>query len=200
MERRRVLAGAMLLAGVAFGVRASAMEASTQELPLFDRLGFRATRYRAVIDRAPTPAISMPLDRALRLHPGKDALFLDVLPAEGGHLDRTSGRWMLAESHDTIPGSLWFPETGRGVVDPLLWSALTARVEAVRHDHPDWPIVVFCRADCWMSWNASRRLARAGVANVFWFAEGIDGWHDAGRALVQVVPETVSVAQVRNAS
>ena len=46
VERRRVLAGAMLLAGVAFGARTRAMEPPGQEPPLFDGQGFRATRYQ----------------------------------------------------------------------------------------------------------------------------------------------------------
>ena len=51
------------------------------------------------------------------------------------------------------------------------------------------PIVIFCLADCWMSWNAALRLHRAGYTNVGWFADGIDGWKERGRSIVQVAPE-----------
>jgi PQQ-dependent catabolism-associated CXXCW motif protein len=48
--------------------------------------------------------------------------------------------------------------------------------------------VVFCRADCWMSWNAARRLASQGIRHVRWLAEGIEGWHDSGARLVPATP------------
>ena len=178
LSRRAVIAGAALLAVLA-------RDACARDA-LFDDEGYRCARYRAVIDRLPDPAARMAMATALAL--GADGLFLDVLPAEGVVRD-ADGHWSLAEPHETIPGALWFPETGRAPVDPALWRALAEHVAAWRRDHPHGPIVVFCRADCWMSWNAARRLARAGMAGIFWLPEGIDGWHDAGRALVGVTPQ-----------
>lgn len=156
---------------------------------LFDPAGFRRARYRAPVDRAPTPAAVLPLARALALRPGRDALFLDVLPAAGARRDPASGAWPGAPPHQTVPGARWFPEVGRAAPDPVLWAGLLAAVRAVQARHPRWPVVVFCRADCWMSWNAARRLALAGVPRVAWFAEGIDGWHDARRPLAPAAPE-----------
>jgi hypothetical protein len=42
----------------------------------------------------------------------------------------------------------------------VLWRALDAAVARFARRHPGRPVVVFCRADCWMSWNVARRLAR----------------------------------------
>jgi len=187
LNRRRILVQAFLLVAFAPGARA--------DDGLFDTQGYRRARYRAAIDRLPDPAARITMAAALEW--GDDALFLDVLPAEGALRDAGSGHWTLAEPHETIPGALWFPEVGRAPVDPALWRALTGRVAAWRRDHPHGPIVVFCRADCWMSWNAARRLAREGVAGVTWLPEGIDGWHDAGRALVAVVPEPAAANGTR---
>jgi PQQ-dependent catabolism-associated CXXCW motif protein len=178
IDRRRVLLHAF--AAVAFAPCA----ARAAEADLFDAEGFRRARYRAPIDRAPDPAARIPLDRALAMQ-GR-GLWIDVLPAEGASRDPASGRWTLAEPHETIPGALWYPETGRTPVDPVLWRALRRRVAG------QGPVIVFCRADCWMSWNVARRLAREGVPDVLWLAEGIDGWHDAGRALVPALPEPVA--------
>lgn len=155
----------------------------------FDAAGFRRARYRAPVDRDPAPARVLPLDQALRLRPGHDALFLDVLPAEGARRDPASGQWPGAPAHSTIPGARWFPEVGRGPPDERLWAGFVAAVARVRRRHPRWPLVVFCRADCWMSWNAARRLAQTGLDGVYWLAEGIDGWHDRGRPLAPAVPE-----------
>ncbi len=156
----------------------------------FDAQGYRTAAFRAPVDRDPAPATAISLAQARRLAPDA-ALFIDVLPAEGAHRDGASGAWTLASPHDTIPGALWYPETGRAPPDPLLWQALTTQVAAFRRQHPAAPIVLFCRADCWMSWNAARRLALGGVAGVRWLAEGIEGWHDAGGGLVPATPVPV---------
>ncbi|MCX7283144.1 MAG: rhodanese-like domain-containing protein [Novosphingobium sp.] len=160
--------------------------------PPFDTEGYRSARYRAPVDRLPTPAARIAIDRALRLKPGVDALFIDVLPAEGGVRDAVSGQWTLALPHETIPGAAWHPETGRSHPDDALWRGLREAVALHRANHPAVPVVLFCRSDCWMGWNAARRLAREGFGNVYWLAEGIEGWHEAGRALAPARPVIVA--------
>ena len=179
MHRRQVILGGAVLA--AWPVLSHAQEAD-----VFDAAGYRRARYRGPVTLLPKPARRIALADALTLRPGENALFLDVLPAEGGVRDPATGHWTLAEPHETIPGARWFPDVGRAPVDQVLWAAFA---EAVRARPAHWPVVVFCRADCWMSWNAARRLALAGVLNVWWLAEGIEGWHDAARPLVPVTPE-----------
>ncbi|MBB4614967.1 rhodanese-like domain-containing protein [Novosphingobium taihuense] len=159
---------------------------------VFDANGYRIARYRAPVDRLPTPATRIALEKALKLKPGVDALFIDVLPAEGGVRDPATGIWTLASAHETIPGALWHPETGRGQPEVALWHGLHDAVAAVREKSPGMPVVLFCRTDCWMGWNAARRLARDGFGNVLWLAEGIEGWHDAGRALVPARPVVIA--------
>lgn len=166
---------------------------SAATLPeLFDAAGYRTVRYRAPVDRLPTPAAAITLEAALRLRPGVDALFIDVLPAEGGVRDPLTGKWTLAAQHETIPGAAWHPETGRANADAVLWQGLRNAVDVARTRRPTLPVVVFCRSDCWMSWNAARRLASDGFPQVYWFAEGIEGWHEAGRALVPARPVVIA--------
>ncbi len=38
------------------------------------------------------------------------------------------------------------------------------------------PVLFFCLAECWMSWNAAKRALEYGYSNVFWYPEGTDGW------------------------
>jgi len=157
---------------------------------LFDAQGYRTARFRSPVDRDPAPAIRISLSGALALSPD-EALFVDVTPVEGGVRDPATGSWRLSEGHETIPGASWYPETGRSPVDPVLWQGLRAAVAGFRRSHPGVPVIVFCRSDCWMSWNAARRLARDHVRNVRWLAEGNDGWHAAGRPLVAAIPVSV---------
>lgn len=172
--------------------RGQTANSATTPPELFDAEGYRTARYRAPVDRAPSPATQITLPEALALHPGIDAMFIDVLPAEGAVRDAATGKWTLAVQHETIPGAAWHPETGRGDPDPVLWKGLRNAVFGVRAKHPAMPVVVFCRSDCWMSWNAARRLAREGIGNVRWLAEGIEGWHEAGRALVVAEPVVIA--------
>lgn len=158
----------------------------------FDSEGYRANRYRAPVDRQPDPARRIPLSKALQMHQRNRAMFIDVAPVESGYRDPATGVWTLSQPHVTISGATWHPETGRTHPDPLLWHALVkSTLDEVRR-RPGRPIVVFCRSDCWMGWNAARRLARGGVHHVYWLAEGIDGWHEAGRALIGVQPVVVT--------
>lgn len=158
----------------------------------FDGNGYRIERYRAPVDREPIPARRITLKKALRLHQHGGALFVDVLPVESGHRYPATGVWKLIQRHATIPGAIWHPEAGRGKPDPVLWQALLGAVQDHRKHQPKTPIIVFCRTDCWMGWNAARRLALAGVGQVYWLAEGVDGWHTAGRTLVDARPITVA--------
>lgn len=159
--------------------------------PLFDADGYRIARYRTPIHVDPRPAPHLALPAALVLEPGRDALFIDVMPVESGVRDAASGRWTLTGEHLTIPGAVWHPETGRAPVDPLLWRALEQTIQRARRKRPSLPVIVFCRADCWMSWNAARRLAAGGFDNVWWLAEGTDGWSVAGRELDVAQPVSV---------
>jgi len=177
------------LAVAVAGTGAASAQAQPATAP-FDAQGYRTAAFRAPVDRDPAPAAAISVAGARALARGA-ALFIDVLPAEGGRRDPDSGIWTLANPHETIPGALWFPETGRSPPDPVLWQALTARVALFRRRHRFAPIVVFCRADCWMSWNAARRLASQGIRHVRWLAEGIEGWHDSGARLVPATPVPV---------
>lgn len=172
--------------------KAQAHDSAATPPQLFDTAGYRTARYRAPVDRLPTPAAAITLEAALRLRPGVDALFIDVLPAEGGVRDPLTGKWTLVAQHETIPGAAWHPETGRVNADAVLWQGLRNAVDVARTRRPTLPVVVFCRSDCWMSWNAARRLASDGFPQVYWFAEGIEGWHEAGRALVPARPVVIA--------
>lgn len=169
---------------VTISVGAPAQEA----IPLFDpATGYRMSNYRGVVDRIPEGVRRIDLAQVDALR-GK-ALLLDVTPAEGAVRDE-DGTWRLATPHTTIPGAHWFPESGRGKLAPNINAWFTAGVSRLTHGRRRKSIVVFCLADCWMSWNAALRLRRSGYHHVYWFGEGIDGWRDAGRRLVDMRPSS----------
>jgi PQQ-dependent catabolism-associated CXXCW motif protein len=178
----RVMLGiAIMLAGAAASAPASA--------PLFDAAGYRVARYRTVVDRSPPGVARIGARAVARLVAQNAAILVDVMLTEGGHFDPATGKWRLAAPRASLPGAHWFPETGRGDVSPRLAAWLVGRVSALAAARPRATVVVFCLADCWMSWNAALRLRRAGVRRVRWYADGTDGWRDLGRELVEVAPE-----------
>jgi PQQ-dependent catabolism-associated CXXCW motif protein len=151
--------------------------------------GYRIAAYRGVVP-APPPGVPRLDDRqAAEKHDRGKALFVDFTPATGAVHDTDTGVWRLAEPHDTIPGAHWFPEAGRGPPDPTIERWLANGLHRLTRGSRRHPIVAFCLADCWMSWNASWKIRRLGYTHVAWYANGIDGWKDLGRPLVPATPE-----------
>lgn len=167
-------------------IPAVAARAETAE-GLFGADGYRIAHYRAPVSRAPDGVGRISPAAAAQLRPDRDALFIDVLPAEGGHRE-ADGRWRLAQDRPSIPGAHWFPETGRGELAPGFPQWFERGIARLSGGRKDRMIVTFCLADCWMSWNAARRLRALGYTNVWWLAEGTDGWRDMGLPLVNVTP------------
>ena len=155
---------------------------------LFGEDGYRITHYRAPVARAPTGVGRIAPVAAAQLRPDIDAVFIDVLPAEGGHRD-AGGNWHLAQPRSSIIGAHWLPETGRGVLAADIERYFEHGLIALTHGRKDRMIITFCLADCWMSWNAARRLRAMGYRNVWWLAEGTDGWREMGLPLANAVPE-----------
>ena len=154
---------------------------------LFDRMGYRTSHYRAVVPSPPEGTRTLTDREAIALHRRGEGLFIDVMPAEGGtRLD--TGHWKLAEERRSIPGARWFPEAGRSPLDPVIAEWFRNGVAALRRNRPSAPLVVFCRADCWMSWNAARRLRSWGVRNILWYGPGTDGWAEHEQSLEVVRP------------
>jgi PQQ-dependent catabolism-associated CXXCW motif protein len=154
--------------------------------------GLRMSRYRA-----PTPAAiegarvvdaAQVVDLARR-----GAALVDVLATPTGRYDELDGTWLVAEPRQTLPGAVWLPEVGRGTLPPSLASWFAAELRTLTGGDLGRPIVFFCVADCWMSWNAAIRAARLGYAAVRWFPGGTDDWAAAGLPLVPVWPRPAPI-------
>lgn len=155
---------------------------------LFNADGYRIAHYRAPVHHAPPGVGRIAPQAAAQLRPGRDALFIDVLPAEGGHRE-ADGRWRIATPHESIPGAHWFPEAGRGELAPGIGDGFMQGIARLTRGRRDHMLILFCRSDCWMGWNAAKRLRAQGYANIWWLAEGVEGWTDLKRPLSVVVPE-----------
>lgn len=152
----------------------TALPAAAQS-PFDPGTGLRIDAYRAPVpDHVPGGRVLDAGGVATAIADG--ALLIDALPAPG-HRILPGGAWITPEAHDTLPGATWLPETGRGVLTPVIRDYLTGALAGCA---PDRAIVVFCRSDCWMSWNTVQHIAALGFTDLGWYPGGIEDWADHG--------------------
>lgn len=168
----RALAAAAIL--IATAASAAEFDAAT---------GYRTDRYRAPVDRPLEGGATATLAEVDRLVRDENAALVDVMPARAG-FDPETGAWRLVEERRNIPGSVWLPEVGRGTLEPRIAAYFEASLARISGARTDRPLIFYCMADCWMSWNAVKRAASLGYERLYRFEEGTDGWRDAGRPLV----------------
>jgi PQQ-dependent catabolism-associated CXXCW motif protein len=149
--------------------------------------------YRLDDYNAPTPLTvagrsAIETVEARRLWEGHVAIFIDVIAAPRRPASLPAGSLWLPTPHLDIPGSLWLPDSGRGALSPELeawFRANLARITAARRDPP---LVFYCRTDCWLSWNATKRAIEWGYEAAGWYRDGSDGWRAAGLPLAEAQP------------
>ena len=114
-------------------------------------------------------------------------LLLDVGPAHRKPVNFPTDRPWLP-THRSIPGAIWMPGAGAAPLDAGREEHFYRRIGELTRGDKTKPIVVFCRPDCWGSWNAGKRLVTRGYTSVRWFPAGIDGWQDE-HATAEVEPD-----------
>lgn len=157
--------------------------------PVQEPSGYRLETYRA-----PTPATLkgakvLTTTEAHEVWKNKQAIFIDVLP----HAPRPEGLpanafWREPERKD-IPGSIWLPDTGYGVIADVLLRYFQRGLVEATEGNKKHPLVFYCQKDCWMSWNAAKRALSLGYQDVSWYPEGSDGWAGAAYPLETQAPK-----------
>lgn len=182
MTTGKALAAACALALVLFANAAAATP------PLAEPPGYRLDDYRA-----PTPATvaggrAIATAEAAALWRDHRAVFIDVLPAPRRPDGlRPDALWMPVPRQD-VPGSVWLPDVGRGVLSPALDRYFRDSLAAASAGDKSRPIVFYCLARCWMSWNATKRAASYGYTQLYWYRDGTDGWEAARLPLETATP------------
>ena len=108
---------------------------------------------------------------------------IDVLPGPPPAAGSMPGRLWLAPTRRNLPGSIWLPNVGYGQLSDQLAAYYRHHLNEVTGGDPDAGLLIYCRADCWMSWNAARRAVHWGYTQVHWYADGTTGWAAAGLPL-----------------
>ncbi len=156
--------------------------------PLFNDEGYRSRRYRA-----PTPESmqeaevldTQQLVALLEVQPG--IALINVLP-----LTQFGNDFVLKKTFSQIKGSIWLPNVGRGQISPAMERWFFNQLDQQTGGNKKHPVVLYCQADCWMSWNAIKRAAKRGYSQLYWYRNGMDGWREHALPVVEAIPESVS--------
>ena len=150
--------------------------------------GYRMDNFRAPVPGTLKGATVLDTDAAERLWEAGQALFIDVLPAPERPPNMAPGTLWLPKARNNIPRSLWLADVGFGHLSERLETYFRQALEKGAGGDKERPLVFYCLADCWMSWNAAKRAMSYGYARVYWYPEGTDGWAAAGLALAAGKP------------
>ena len=182
--RRRTLVAAIAVVAGAIG---PSVATAGDEAAFDAATGFRIARYRAPVHEAPPGGQRISIDELDRLV-ASGAVLLDVMPAEGGGPEPSTGAWRLIRHRENIPGSVWLADVGRGMLSAEMEIYFREGLARLTAGDTSRGVIVYCQSDCWMGWNAVKRASSLGYSNLYWYPEGTDGWRDHDRKAVPAVP------------
>jgi len=141
--------------------------------------------YRMADYRAPTPATlrgaTVDSTETMRaLVDAGQAILVDVLPRPPKPAGLPESMIWQERPRRNIPGSVWLVNTGFGALSEEAEGYFKDNLERLTGGDRAKTLVIYCLADCWMSWNAAKRALAYGYSDVHWYPEGTDGWTAAG--------------------
>ena len=170
-------------------VLAVSATASLCDEPEFNPVtGFRIARFRSPVPASVPGGTAIAAADVAGLVKNHSGVLIDVLPSDGAGLDPATGKWRLIKPHQDIPGSIWLPDVGKGELSPVMESYFRDNLARLTNGDLARPVIIYCQADCWMSWNAVKRAAGYGYTALYWFPEGSDGWRDWEGTFVAAKP------------
>ena len=139
-------------------------------------LGYRMDNYRALVPETVAGATTVSTQQLKAMIDAGGVVLVDVLPAPRKPPDMLPGVPWMPVPHHNLPGSIWLPEVGRGKIPAPVNAYFQDNLARATGDDKDRPVVIYCRIDCWMSWNAAKRAASYGYTAIHWYPMGIEGW------------------------
>ncbi|MEM9788300.1 MAG: rhodanese-like domain-containing protein [Pseudomonadota bacterium] len=158
------------------------------DTPLFaEDTGFRIAKYRAPIPESPPGIAAIDVSNVIE-NQAANVVLVDVRPVKIFEI-KEDGSWIVPEPINTIPGAIWLPGIGLGEIEEWVDTYIETSLKEVASASET--IIVFCRIDCWHSWNAVQRIAALGY-ETRWFDGGVEAWEDAGGTLAPSTPWPVT--------
>ncbi|WP_220185236.1 PQQ-dependent catabolism-associated CXXCW motif protein [Paracoccus sp. S1E-3] len=156
--------------------------------------GFRAPPYRERTPATLAGATVIDAEEARKLH-AAGTPFIDVFPRKERPANLPEGTIFREEPYLTIPGAIWLHDTGYEGLNPVEEARLRDGLALASNGDMAAPMVIFCRRDCWLSWNAAKRAVGWGYTGIRWLPDGIEGWQEAGGTLEPAEPPESASAQ-----
>jgi len=147
--------------------------------------GYRTDDYRAPVPTTLAGARVLATEEAEAIWPSGAGAFIDVLPKP----QLPAGTIWREKPRFNIPGSVWLPDTGYGKLAAATENYLRQGLSRATGGNNARLLVIYCQADCWMSWNAAKRAPSYSYSNVAWYPEGTDGWQRADLPVAESLPE-----------
>lgn len=151
--------------------------------------GYRTDDYRAPVPATLSGGRVLTTEQAETVWRVKSGSFIDVLPRAPKPKNLPVGTVWRDQPRSNIPGSIWLPDTGYGVLSAATEDYFQRGLSRASDGDHARLLVFYCQADCWMSWNAAKRARAFGYTNVAWYPEGTDGWSFANLPLADAQPE-----------
>ena len=162
--------GAVLMALVVATAGAWAGEVPVPE-------GYRQSGYRAPVPDLAPGALTINDDTAHALWWSGTVAFVDVMPDIPKPKGLAEDAVWQGRSRFSLPGAIWLPDTGVGSPDAETLAYFQTGLTQATQGNTAAPMVIFCQAECWMSWNAAKRaMEELGYTDVIWYPDGLDGW------------------------
>ena len=176
------------IASLALAIAAFAAVASAQE-SVREPEGYRTEDYRAPVPQTLAGGRVLTTAEAEAIWRAKSGVFIDVLPRPPRPSNLPAGTVWRDKPRSDIPGSIWLPDTGYGELADATEDYLRQGLARASGGNFATLIVVYCQANCWMSWNAAKRILSYGYTNVAWYPDGTDGWERVNLPTVESQPE-----------
>jgi PQQ-dependent catabolism-associated CXXCW motif protein len=181
------LAG-LILAAFAFAAPAYAQNVAEPE-------GYREENYRTPVPATLAGARVLTTAEAETIWRAGTGIFIDVLPHAPKPKNLPADTIWRERPRHNIPGSIWLPDTGYGKLAAATDEYLRQGLVRASGGNNAALLVIYCQADCWMSWNAAKRVLSYGYSNVAWYPEGTDGWGAANLPTAESQPEPRAAEQ-----
>ena len=176
-----LLAGLFLATMAAMPAQAGGEEESAAaDLSVPEPADYRMDEYRAATPA--TLAGGTVLDTAGVQHLIGEfgVVLIDVLPLQKKPDNLPANTLWIPKARHNIPGSVWLPEVGRGALNVEVEDYFQRNLRELTAGDRGRKIVIYCLADCWMSWNAAKRAIEYGYRSVYWYPGGTDHWTASG--------------------
>jgi PQQ-dependent catabolism-associated CXXCW motif protein len=163
--------------------------AAEGETPVFSADGYRISGFRSPVPDTVPSGVTVNTTQVRVLLEDPDTILIDVLPAPIKPKDSPSNLLWLPPERYNIPGSIWLPNVGYGALSEELDNYFKQNLQRSSASDISRPIILYCLAECWMSWNAAKRAATDyGYSRIYWYPDGTTGWEAAGLPLEKSLP------------